>query len=87
MRVSPVLRATSSLLRGSAFGFCINKGMLDPSKHIYMNHVPHNVYVDYWPIGQYPELHLIGSVAPATYQPRAQAILLETLNSRYVSAS
>lgn len=85
MRVSPVLRATSSLLsRQTSMSFCINKAMLDPTKHIYMNHVPHNVYVDYWPMGQYPDLHLLGSVASAAYQPQVTSILLETINSRYV---
>lgn len=85
MRVSPVLRVTSSFLqKRTAMSFCFYQPMLDPRKHIYMNHVPHNVYADYWAIGEYPELHLTGSVAAATYQPRAQAILLETLKSRYV---
>lgn len=84
MRASPVLRTARSILfTQNVMGFCIYKGMLDPSKHIYMNHVPHNVYADYWPIGQYPEYNPIGSVAPATYQPRVQEILVQTLNSRY----
>lgn len=50
-----------------------------------MNHSAHSIYVDYWPIGQYPETYLIGSVASAAYQPQVEQILIEALNSRYVT--
>lgn len=52
---SPVLR-TISLINRRVFnaGSALEKAYLDPSKHIYMNHFPHYVYVEYWPIGQYP---------------------------------
>lgn len=80
------MRAANSLLHRRTFAFCINQGLLDPSKHVYMNHNPHNVYVDYWPIGQYPQLHLLQSVAPRTYEPEVQTIFIETFNSRYVHA-
>ena len=82
---SPVTRVASRLLMTNVSrGFCFNKGMLDPSKHIYMNHVPHNVYTDYWELGQYPELIEIHSIAPRTYEPRIKQIILETIKSRYV---
>lgn len=50
-----------------------------------MNHSPHFIYVDYWPIGQYPDTYLVGSVASAAYQSQVEQILIETLNSRYVT--
>lgn len=64
---SPVLRATALLHSRVTYNYFF-KGLHDPSKHIVMNHFPHNVYIDYWPFGQYPKTYLIGSVASAAYQ-------------------
>jgi hypothetical protein len=50
--------------------FAFYKGLLDPSKHIFMNHAPHSIYLDYWPMGQYPEVYTVGSVASKAYQPQ-----------------
>ena len=83
---SPVLRAVSRICFQSAYRFADNKKYLDPSKHIVMNHFPHAYYIDYWPIGQYPETYLIGSVASAAYQPQVEQIIIDTLNSRYVTS-
>jgi hypothetical protein len=33
------------------FTFCMNKALLDPSKHTTMNHSPHNMFVDLYDIG------------------------------------
>ena len=84
---SPLLR-TLTLLNTRAFsGASLEKGLHDPSKHITMNHYPHFHYIDYWPLGQYPPTYTIGSVAPATYQPKVEKILIETLNAKYVYLS
>ena len=61
----------------------IETGLHDPSKHITMNHFPHTMYVDYWPIGQYPETYLVGSIPAATYQPQAEKIFIDFLNAQY----
>lgn len=37
-----------------AANFCIYKAYLDPSKHIYMTHNPHNMFEDLFSYGQYP---------------------------------
>lgn len=72
---SPALRTLTLLTRrgfgGGGQGHSVEKGLHDPSRHITMNHFPHMDYIDYWPLGQYPETYLIGSVSPATYQPKA----------------
>jgi hypothetical protein len=81
---SPALRAISTIFGRSAYTASLDKAFLDPNKHITMNHFPHFVYVDYWPIGQYPETYTIGSVPSAAYQPQIEKIIIETLNSRYV---
>lgn len=77
---SPVIRVSTRLLRGTIVrGFCFEKGMLDPSKHIFMNHTPQNVYTDYWEYGQYPEMVQIHSVAPRTYEAKALSIIVQTI--------
>jgi hypothetical protein len=55
-KLSPIARIASKLLTKQKFGFCINHGYLNPAKHITMNHNPHNIYIDAWDIGQYPEV-------------------------------
>lgn len=64
---SPVLRASKLLHSRIAYNYMF-KALHDPSKHAYMNKFPHNVYLDYWPIGQYPETYIVGSVPSAAYQ-------------------
>ena len=54
---NPIVKTTFRLLtRHSTVNFCINAGYLNPAKHITMNHNPHNVYIDQYDIGQYPEV-------------------------------
>lgn len=83
---SPILRAMTlmnyKLVAKSSVS--IETGLHDPSKHITMNHFPHTMYVDYWPIGQYPETYLVGSIPAATYQPQAEKIFIDFLNAQYV---
>lgn len=83
---SPILRAMTlmnyKLVARSSVS--IETGLHDPSKHITMNHFPHTMYVDYWPIGQYPETYLVGSIPAATYQPQAEKIFIDFLNAQYV---
>ena len=85
MILNPVFRTTSSLLTKTvASGFCFGKGLLDPHKHIFMHHNPHNVYVDYWPLGQYPEYIVTHSVASKQYEPRIKEIILDCIKTKYV---
>lgn len=42
-----IARTTKSVLKNHVkFAFCLNKALLDPSKHITMNHQVHNMYID-----------------------------------------
>lgn len=51
------LTGLSSLLRKTKFGFCLNgMALLDPRKHNTMNHNHHNMYLDIYEYGQYPEI-------------------------------
>lgn len=84
LRINPILRVSSRLLRNSVAGFCINKGYLNPAKHITMNHNPHNVYIDSYEIGEYPELVEIMSQPARTYEPAVARTLLEVINKKYV---
>ncbi len=82
---SPVLRTFRLISRNVySAGSSLDKSYLDPYKHIYMNHFPHLVYVEYWPVGQYPDTYLVNSVSPKTYQHQVEKILVESLNARYV---
>ena len=65
-------------------GFCVNKAHLDPFKHTTMNHSPHNMFVDLYDFGEYPEVILPASIAPRTYQPIVVSTAVEVLNQRYV---
>ena len=76
-----LLGLNNSLLR---FGFCVNKAHLDPFKHTTMNHSPHNMFVDLYDFGEYPEVILPASIAPRTYQPIVVATAVDVFNVRYV---
>jgi hypothetical protein len=41
-------------------------------------------YIDYYPMGQYPKVYVIGSINSKAYQPQVENIILQTLKSRYV---
>ena len=47
--------------RANAYNFCIYFAPLDPRKHTTMNHNIHNMYMDLWSYGKYPEWVHIGS--------------------------
>ncbi len=68
-----------------SFGFCINKALLDPYKHTTMSHSPHNMFVDLYDIGEYPEVILPSSIAARTYQPIVVSTAVDVLNKRFVS--
>lgn len=93
---SPVLRSLRNLTHKvraqsssghSSHERTVETGLHDPSKHITMNHFLHTKYIEYWPVGQYPETYLVGSVPSGAYQTQAEKILLELLNGRYVCFS
>jgi hypothetical protein len=85
LRINPVLRASYRLLSRSRAGFCITNGYLNPARHITMNHNPHNVYIDAYDIGQYPEVVEIMSQPPRTYEPVVAKTLVEVINKKYVT--
>ena len=60
---------------------------MDPRKHTTMNHNPHNMYLDLYEYGHYPDWVHVCSKAPSTYQPQVLSILAATLSKRYVPAS
>ncbi len=69
------------------FGFCINKAHLDPYKHTTMSHNPHNMFVDLYDFGEYPDVILPSSVAAKTYQPIVVSTAVDVLNSKFVTIS
>jgi hypothetical protein len=83
LRTSSV--ASNLLCQAVAFKFCYNWAPLDPRKHTTMNHNPHNMYLDIYEYGQYPDWYHVCSTAPKTYQPQVINIIVATLNARYVS--
>jgi hypothetical protein len=77
--------ATNLLSRAVAFSFCYNWAPLDPRKHTTMNHNPHNMYLDLYEYGEYPDWYHVCSTAPTTYQPKVIDIIVSTINARYVT--
>ena len=77
-----LLSAHNNALR---FGFCLNKALLDPYKHTTMNHSPHNMFVDLYDFGEYPEVILPASIPARTYQPAVVSTLVDVLNKKYVN--
>lgn len=56
--------------------FCIYKGYLDPHKHNTMNHNIHNVYIELYDTGVYPEWVVNQSEAARTYEPQAYSLVV-----------
>lgn len=78
-------RLASNLLNQAvAFRFSFNWAPMDPRKHTTMSHHPHNIYLDLYDYGHYPDFYHICSTAPRTYEPQVINILVATLNARYV---
>lgn len=82
LRTSKV--ASNLLCQAVAFKFCFNWAPLDPRRHTTMNHNPHNIYLDLYEYGEYPDWYHVCSTAPKTYQPQVVNVLVATLNARYV---
>lgn len=78
------MMASRLLQEAVAFRFCYNWAPLDPRKHTTMSHNPHNVYLDLYEYGQYPDWYHVCSTPPKTYQPQVVSILVSALNARYV---
>ncbi len=80
-----ISRVASSLLcRAVTYNFCVDWAPLDPRKHTTMNHNPHNMYLDLYEYGQYPDWVHVCSEAPRTYQPQIVNIITAVINARYV---
>lgn len=63
-----VPRAGRTLLMRPSAGFCLFKAYLDPHKHNTMNHNIHNVYIELYDTGVYPELVVNQSEPSRTYE-------------------
>lgn len=84
MRIGRTLGRASKLIRPSQSGFCVFRGYLDPHRHNTMNHNPHNVYIDLWDVGQYPEVVDMSSKPSRLYEPIVIDIAVEVFNNAYV---
>ena len=78
--INPSRIASSIFARANVYHFNVNWAPLDPRKHITMNHNLHNMYLDQWEYGKYPDWVHIHSVAARTYEPQVLNLLASTLN-------
>lgn len=87
MRAVNASRITAGVVRQAvAYRFSVNGfAPLDPRKHNTMNHYVHNMYLDLYEYGKYPEWVHICSVAPRTYESQVLNIVSKTLNERFVN--
>ena len=85
MRAVNASRITAGVVRQAvAYRFSVNGfAPLDPRKHNTMNHYVHNMYLDLYEYGKYPEWVHICSVAPRTYESQVLNIVSKTLNERF----
>lgn len=72
------------MFRRAGYGFCYNWAPMDPRKHTTMNHSPHNMYLDLYEYGHYPDWYHVCSTAPKTYQSKVVNIIVDTINRKYV---
>jgi hypothetical protein len=84
IRTSAARVASSVFNRALAYRFCVNFAPLDPRKHITMNHNHHNMYLDSYEYGQYPDWVHPCSVAPRTYESNVVNILAQSLSEHFV---
>jgi hypothetical protein len=81
MRAVSAFRVGSSIFaKANAYAFCLNFAPLDPRKHTTMNHNIHNMYLDLWEYGQYPDWVHICSVPARTYEEQVLQITAKTLS-------
>lgn len=84
IRVSASRLASNVVNKAIAYRFCVNFAPLDPRKHVTMNHNHHNMYLDIYEYGQYPDWVHPCSTAPRTYESQVINILAQTLTERFV---
>lgn len=68
--------ASQLMSKAVVFGFCINWAPLDPRKHTTMSHNMHNMYIDLYNFGQYPDWYHVCSTAPKTYEPQVISLVV-----------
>lgn len=78
--------ASNLFSQAVVYRFCYNWAPLDPRKHTTMSHNPHNMYLDLYEYGEYPDFYHVCSTAPRTYEPQVVNILVAALNARYVQS-
>ena len=85
-RVIRTSKITSTIFnKAVSYNFCYGFAPLDPRKHTTMNHAPHNMYLDLWEYGQYPDWVHIHSVPSRTYENHVVNTIVPQLNAKYVS--
>lgn len=77
-------RAARSLLSRPSAGFCLYKSYMDPHKHNTMNHNLHNVYIDLYDVGVYPELVINQSEPSRVYEEQLRSLAVGILSKDYV---
>lgn len=87
IRASASRVASNVFNRAIAYRFCVNFAPLDPRKHITMNHNHHNMYLDTYEYGQYPDWVHPCSIAPRTYESNVVNILAQSLSDHLVRFS
>lgn len=85
MLIGKTSKNLSKLIQLKA-SFCVGKALLDPYKHTTMSHSVHNMFVDLYPIGVYPEIIQVQSIPARTYQPFVVSTCVEIFNTAYVKA-
>jgi hypothetical protein len=80
-------KITSSIFkRAVSYNFCYGFAPLDPRKHTTMNHSPHNMYLDLWEYGQYPDWVHIHSVPARTYENQVIDTIVSLINAKHVQS-
>lgn len=79
-----VPRVSRAMMRAPSAGFCMFKSYLDPHKHNTMNHNIHNVYIELYDTGIYPELVVNQSEPSRAYEEQLRSLAVDILKSDYV---
>ncbi len=70
LRINSISKIAFNVLSSlNKYSFHVNKAIFDPSKHINNQKRMHNMYVDIYDYGQYPEVIRIGSIPSRAYEP------------------
>lgn len=79
--------ARKALSSRPSAGFCLFKAYMDPHKHNTMNHNIHNVYIELYDTGDYPEWIVNQSEPSKAYQPEVYSLIVDVLKTEHVAIS